>query len=397
MNDNIQKSDNKIIYIILLMLLWSQSILLQYIKAFGAKVPMFGNLVSPGITAFAIIMLLLSLNTILKNIRLLDLAFWLICAIVVLMNYFIYANNRIFIEESWTKWLFIYIPMYFIGITLIVNLDEKIILALNSVSIFTIFAYVIYTFFIGQLSDDMLRSGDMFAAYNLLPHICFVTFYALKEKKIMNIIASVIGFITLPLLGNRGSLLCLAIFIALYVIVIYGKNHPFLLAFLIIVGAVILLYTPIFENLILFFKNIAEKNNMSTRVFDQILVNEISDSNGRDKIASVMWKEISENPLIGKGIMADRAALKTNSYAHNIILELFINYGVILGGALFLWIVLWGFKAIKKSINDYNILCLLFIGLCCGLVKLFMSGSYIQEPFFFLFIGMCIGAIRRKV
>jgi hypothetical protein len=99
------------------------------------------------------------------------------------------------------------------------------------------------------------------------------------------------------------------------------------------------------------------------------------------------------NNWFGYGIAGDRAIV--GAYAHNILIELWVSFGVIVGTALFIVPVFFTvLLLIKKS--RYNTaedsFILVLISSCY--VKLFLSGTYLTESFLFLLIGVLISEYR---
>ena len=185
--------------------------------------------------------------------------------------------------------------------------------------------------------------GEMGAAYSILPHMCLIFYYILKKANVINITVFIAGIVMMFSLGNRGSIGCLAVFIVLTLLFIYRKAHPLALA-AVIIGFIIVIATPLFDIIFEWMYDFAVDNGLSTRIFDKFTEGELSDDSGRSAIQSIIKSAIWESPFFGKGIMGDRVLI--GGYAHNIVLELMCDFGIILGFGLFGAILIIFIKAV---------------------------------------------------
>ena len=136
----------------------------------------------------------------------------------------------------------------------------------------------------------------------------------------------------------------------------------------------------------------------SQRFIVKFIEGDISDDNGRDIIKEKLLAELQENPFKFRGLYADReitigladeqnyAFYLHGTYAHNIWLELAVDFGIILGTILFLIIVVKAIKLLTTSSLALNYLPALAI--CCGLVCLLMSSSFLENKMFFFMLGL---------
>ena len=156
-----------------------------------------------------------------------------------------------------------------------------------------------------------------------------------------------------------------------------------------------LIFCLSFDWIMLQLNNISMRLGLSIRIFSKYIEGDFFGSSGRDIISRTLLVAIKEKFVFGYGIGADRVLSGTGSYAHNIVLEFFVSFGVMFGSvfmiALFI-VVLFGLK--KSSSNEKKglILILLF----SSLLKLFLSSSYLYEANLFFLIGVCIQTIRKN-
>ena len=135
---------------------------------------------------------------------------------------------------------------------------------------------------------------------------------------------------------------------------------------------------------------------MSTRVF-QTFLGEFSSGtsldSGRLEIQKELIRQIKINPF-GYGLGGDRVF--TGWYAHNIFLELIVQFGIFIGGFLCVFLVYIVISSLRKARAEMQILSILLLFICTGLIKLLISGSYLIEPYFFLLLGFAISIRRDK-
>lgn len=235
-----------------------------------------------------------------------------------------------------------------------------------------------------------LYEGDMDSAYKILPHVCLVLLFTLKKPDVINIVVSALGFLYVVSCGSRGAMLCMLIFIAVYLATFKEYKRPWI-AYGVLTALVVFIYNSI-EAAISVLSEFANKIGMSTRIFAKLANGEFLQSSGRDTIRETLLKAIAEKPLLGYGIGGDHAL--AGSYAHNIVIEFWVSFGVLIGTVLLLWLLFIIIDALRKVANeDEKGLILVFV--CSCLMKLFLSGTYLGETYFFFMIGLCVGVTRR--
>ena len=135
----------------------------------------------------------------------------------------------------------------------------------------------------------------------------------------------------------------------------------------------------------------AQSLGLSIRIFDKLLSAGQGDSSGRDVLAEKLFASVNEHFLFGTGLCSDR--MTVGVYAHNIALELWVEFGVIIGTAILVALVitfLRGYIVSDSSAEKGLIITLI----CSSFLKLFLSGSFMDDRWFFALIGICVGAIR---
>ena len=212
-----------------------------------------------------------------------------------------------------------------------------------------------------------------------------------KAEKVLFTAFSVFEVITIFIRGARGPLLCFAVYIAAKVIIEMRSNKKAMFAGLL--GAMVL--AAIAQNIDSVVSWISLKLNQAglySRNLQYILSKSIFDGSGRD-----VWRDraidlIWERPLWGYGASSD-VKLLGGQYVHNLPLELMFDFGIFLGGIIFVVICLYVIGIFFSQEGVKRDLKLVF--LTEGFVMLFFSGTYLQSIFLFLFIGVLMSEEHR--
>lgn len=373
----------------LVYLIWASSILLDYFRAVLLRI-------APASTADLIITLLfvfltiLSIKTIIKRIKRSDCALYLIPAIFFGMSILLVSNNE-YLSKYADVFLLRCLPLIIVGIAI----DFKTIKnELYIISIISIYAYLVYRFLFGggmDLSNDWYQE-EMVSAYNILPHLLLIILFLFEKPSVINITTALIGSVLLFSLGSRGPAFALLLFIFAYLLFIKKWKKPIKSKLVIVFSVVfiLLLSKPILELL----KYISEKNGMSVRIFTRLAEGSIFDSSGRDELQDIVKDAIFKKPFVGYGFVYDRVLL-SGTYTHNIFLELFLTFGIPVGVLMLVFLTQLLLRAILYGSTNFDKGFVLVL-ICCGLIKLLFSGSFVDEPYFYLLLGFSISAIRSR-
>ena len=229
------------------------------------------------------------------------------------------------------------------------------------------------------------NEDNMSLAYFLLPFSIFsaLKMIKFKEKRIFNILVFIGALFLQIWTGTRGPLLCLLLAIVIYLFVQPNKSAIKFFFILILLIAVIFMSSNLFTEIVQDISISLEQKGKSNRIVNKFLKEELFSSSGRDSIIENIVLAIEERPFLGYGLFSDRAVLN-GSYCHNIFFELLINFGIVIGGVLFVFLVYWlAISLFRRRENSALFLMLT----CVGFVKLFLSSSYIIDPMFFLLLG----------
>lgn len=391
----IKKIDNQIYFRIFVAFLWSREILLNYFRGFLLKIPVLSAASDYIIPAMLFLMFLLSYETIAERLRGADFVFVIACILIYVANYLFFKRNRDFFKMEWMNFLIGSLPFYFVGVALKADDEGTVLKLLYRISCASVIAFCIYILFVNEMDDFIMRNGDMNSAYNILPHACLTFYYVIKEFKWYRLVVFLISALSLLMMGTRGAVLCLLVFIVLCSAVTIRFKRPLLLLAMAVICILFVVFKELTDRLMEAAYSISESLGLSTRVFDKLLSGNFAVSDARTYLRERVRYYLLAYPVVGLGIYGDRA-VSGGQYVHNLFLEIYGHFGFLMGTlitAAFIILFYRGIRGVFKSGNrNAQLIVLLLIG-CC--FKLLVSSSYLREPFFWLLLGYFVAVSRE--
>lgn len=255
-------------------------------------------------------------------------------------------------------------------------------------------------FLYGGLTGRVANEEYMTISYRMLPSTLCVTSAFLKDAKLKNILWFFGSFMIQMFMGTRGAVLAIVVFIVLYLFLFAERK-----VFFIVLGisGIYLLLDFTFDITTLLLHGIlelCETLHMSSRIIEAFLESNLTDDNGRDIIHTFVLNRIGDNIWLGDGIFADRYYLETmfdgGMYVHNIILELWTDFGLIPAIVIMTSIVILSFKLMLNKDLPQQARLLLGIGASAAITQLMFTGSYLTDAPFWLMLGMLWGIKKYK-
>ncbi|MBP2639679.1 MAG: hypothetical protein H6Q66_630 [Firmicutes bacterium] len=219
-------------------------------------------------------------------------------------------------------------------------------------------------------------------------------FWNLKEKfSLYHLVFFIVNIFIQLIFGSRGPILVLFVFIVLTLLLQNKINKTKMIrsvfAILIMLLGVVGLLD--YQNLLL-IEDVSANFGVTSKTVSYLLIDDILYDNGRDILSEQAIELIQESPAIGYGMFSDRYKLGT--YTHNIVTELFVDFGIVIGMIIFVFIVylilkgLFFYDFAAREITAYF--------LSIGFVKLFFSSSFWEELHFWILIGLCLSIATRQ-
>lgn len=322
--------------------------------------------------------LLYDLPAIIRNLRKKTIFLIIFTSTLFLVNYLMIGDNEIFVNVVRRFFLTVF-PVLIVAISIHkydVLLDQLMVVS----KVILPFAIILFFTSINQSYD--YRMG---LSYSLqLPTIMmFYSYY--KTKEISNIIFAFTGILIIIMLGARGPLLGIALFVILLLLKSFNMNRNAATYLLFVLCLLLLIASSnfIFESLL----NLSQTYGFRSRTLF-LLANDVLHDSGRSRIYRVIIEEILNNPFKIHGITSEYA-FTGGFYAHNFILELLFDFGIFFGGIAVSFIIYRAFKTIyyflkRGDANDIAI----FILFSNSFLSALVSGSIWGSVYFWLWLVM---------
>ncbi len=230
--------------------------------------------------------------------------------------------------------------------------------------------------------------NNMPMAYEFLPSLIFSVYYTIKTKFKEYKLYSCLSLIVIIALGTRGPILLAGIFIAYAIITMSSSKKRII--WVVFIGLLMVLIWFNFYSILNWLNDLFVNLGITNAAINKMLYAEDL-ANGRIELYEIISNNMENSWVLGQGVYCDRTF--SGIYVHLLPLELVVNFGIILGGLIFTAIMFWAFWGLAKAKKNTCVFCMLAIGVFVGVFKLFMSGSYLEEPYFFL----CLGLLSNRI
>lgn len=302
-----------------------------------------------------------------------ELSFVFFYATSILLTMFIFPENSSILLSSLSASYFA-VLFYFAGkSTRVERIDDLYVISLVGVCI--------------TFVNSMFLKGvdkDMSFSYTVLPYVLVVFHALICQKKVVYLIASIMGLSLLFMLSTRGPLLLTLVFVCYVYISRQRRNLRSQCTTIFVAGLVFsYIQSDWYDKTLIFIYDILESNGIHNQMLHNIMVGSTASSDGRISYMTTVLAKVWDNPFVPHGLCGDRLVLD-GRYVHNIICEILYSYGGIIGFVLIVYFVKKIVSCIKMCENKDLIIFLLF----AFLGKLFLSSSFIIDNRLYLMIGM---------
>lgn len=337
-------------------------------------------------------MILLSFWVVLKRIKLSSLLLPLSLLLLYVLSAAFSPDARVYMFSSLYDfvenpfyWVFIYSVPAFLFIRRVWDYDRLFRYMLA----FSIPALVCS---VGVLILYLIKDaqpGYMSYSYDLLPAVIILMFGYFTKKKLGYLLGGLTGCFVMFFCGARGPVLCLCIAILLYVLLMTEKKSTKLLAFF-FTSVTLLLLTVFWEPVFSALSNLAESIGINSRILEKISDGTFADDSGRSEVRALLLPKLK---LFGYGLFGDRV-ITEGRYAHNIFIELVVQFGLLIGTALIILLLLMLVNGFLAKDREKRLLFIVFFSI--GFVKLMMSSSYLsKEPALYCMLGICFSCLLK--
>lgn len=245
--------------------------------------------------------------------------------------------------------------------------------------------YIVFFSGVDNYSEDERYFTYMEFSYGLLPFVCSLYKQARENRPWFFFLFFVLGFMEMFAFGSRATILAVLLFIILSELLNRSSKFKGILTLLIIIGVVAFN----FESVISWLAGISGLED--SYVLKHIIGGELFQHDTREVIYSNCQNRISSMGFDICGFFGDRQYCGS-IYPHNIIYEVMMQWGWILGSMILLYIL---YLIIRSFLNDHHRIVLVFL-VCCLLGRFFVSGTYVTEGKFWIFYGCLLALTSNK-
>ena len=204
----------------------------------------------------------------------------------------------------------------------------------------------------------------------------------------LDLIGGFLVLLSIVIFGGRGALLSLIILIILLAFFL-DRNKKKKMRYVMIIIFVLPLLLSVLLSVVDF---------SDSRTVQMLVSGDGSYDSSRSLIWEVLILELSKAPIAGLGMRGDTYILpnyfedESNvAYAHNIFVELFCDFGIVVGGFIALLLL---YLLIKGLVLNYKvnpkIKGFIFVFFCVSFIQLLSSRTYLMENNFYVLIFLVI-------
>lgn len=224
---------------------------------------------------------------------------------------------------------------------------------------------------------------------------CASIFLVMYSKKhcMKDLLMFIISVSLMILGGARGSIACLAVFMGLYYLKTFLQlSHK--KKFIVIVG----LAASVFFLYILMPVIINRLSQINSRSIQSILTGSFTEDNGRLQIYAIVEAAMEKMPFWGYGPFGDRPFIAPHyywGYAHNIVYEIIMDFGWVIGIAI---LAVFGVRCVQVYIQAKEFDLAVISILLGANAKLFLSASFWAYAQFWMLLAylFVIVPIRKR-
>lgn len=253
------------------------------------------------------------------------------------------------------------------------------------------------SYYYSQLYLSALNVDYMSVSYNVLVALCICIGVSWNKKKLLPAIIAIASLLLLIVVGSRGASFSALMYILLLLIVKYmdGEKKMVLTVIFITILLTVSLGGYYFSEV----SSLIDSGDLFSRNLYKLDDNSFFSHDDRDEIRKVIETGLDKN-FLGYGLLGDRIIFQNEHfegvYAHNMLLEMRADFGIIVGPILFAVFfvkLVTSFFYLGGLKRDF-----LIIMIPAGFIKLWFSGSFLVSPDFYCLLALLINLkdIRRK-
>lgn len=298
------------------------------------------------------------------------------------------VNRGVLISEIFLPLITIILPLFII--TLSVKDYKRLYSAIRIASYIVVISAFIY---LNLQFEGELEIGYMEFSYNMSLSVMFLIIIAFRKRRLLDIIMAFAGFTIIFMSGSRGAMFGILTGIVTYIFLNLRFNIRNSFIITPIIFLIIFINTHFMRWLDLINTGLLSIN-INSRNINLLLNKEVENSSGRDLIFNQSLNLMADNWFTGIGMAGDRPAI--GSYTHNLFTEFLVEYGLILGSVFSIILFFYLINSFFQKRKDELYYLFFSVFFSTGFMKLQFSGSYLQEPTFFMLLALSSLLLKRR-
>ena len=373
---------------LLVCIVWASS-MLGYMRGIINHIPVLGDYTDQVEVMIVVLPLVLSLPILVGRLALFDYVFLAFYLMYYVLTYITHPENEIFLNKFAFECLCLALPGYIVGRLVEIDKYYNTFALLSAICVLVNVAYFAVYAQSAKNMSEVAGDDNMNAAYMALPHVVMMAWVAMRRFNIVAIVLTFMGMAFLLSCGTRGPLFCAGTFCILYFV--FFMNFRYAMAIKCAVCVIMLVSILFFHEIMSFIAYWFTDMQLSTRIIEKVLSGDIGGDSGRGWLRGLVWRNVYvHGDFFGLGMLGSK--VYGVIYPHQVMLDFISTFGYVLGTLLLLALFLligWSLWLTRGTDNQKFLLLLVTV----GLLKLFLSSSFVFELFFFILVGYCVRQI----
>lgn len=328
---------------------------------------------------YALIVLVLLLSKFkIRNIK--NILIIIICSVIIAINELL--NDTKMLSFYINQFLLFALPLLII---FMLEMDlKKFTKIFFYYNIIDVLLYLLYALVYSNGNIEDYMSFGYFAMFSL----SYIIVYAYYNKHIKTMICALVAIPIVVINGNRGTILIVGMLIFLMMLMSKKTNNMKKLIIFILLMIIIFNINNIAKfSLDIVTQVFKIEDTYSIRNLYNMLDSKSTESllGGRYYIYENAMKEIGDHSILGIGVATFQD--KYGYFPHNIFLDVYSTFGLILGTVYFVYIIVLGVKLYKLSTKDIQVR-ILFIFMLSNIMKLLFSKTFVYDSTIWLYIAL---------
>lgn len=343
------------------------------------------------IAILAISMFIISLYELLRCCSKVVISSLFVFAVIWGISFYFYPKNRPYIIGEYQQFFIYTLPFLWMGYYL-VKTDTFINLVIPIAKIKLVLALIVQILILLHLSPDIFNGDHQTTSYSLIFGLSALYYKSTRDKRVDDIVLSIIGTVVLLLVGSRSIFLSVIFYWIVYYLAVEKQKKRIYFIILITLLITIIGLDPFITSL----SKVAESVGYSTHLTESLSDNAIFRDENRTLLYTSFISFVKESPF-GYGIMGDRYLSYSSGlfykpiYTHNIFLEICVDFGYVFGLILIVILLVYTIKGlIIKNIRTQITLLIL---LSSSFIKLLFASTFWGDQLFFMLLG-CLMAMN---